>query len=73
MASLFQSISYLLGILLPDPSDYHWLMAGSWVIVLTAAILFTAWCFVHQKEPREQNILADCATFETVELFAEQK
>ena len=43
LASLFQSTSFLVGIFLPDPADYNWLMAGSWFFVLSAAIIYSLW------------------------------
>ncbi len=46
LASLLQSASFLIGILLPDPESYQWLMAGSWMVVLTAATTFTVWALV---------------------------
>ena len=50
LAGLFQSTSYLAGLLLPDPEKFDWLMLGSWAMVLIAALMYTLWVLASRNQ-----------------------
>ena len=50
LAGLFQSTSYLAGLLLPDPEKFDWLMLGSWTMVFIAALMYTLWVLASRNQ-----------------------
>lgn len=64
LASFFQSLSYLVGIILPDPRHYQWLMTGSYNVVVAAAVIFSIWALMVKKPSKDSLRVAGDAGIE---------
>ena len=53
LQSLFQTLSFALGLILSRPSQFKWLMEGSCICVLLAASLYTL--FARRVTPRTRE------------------
>ena len=59
LAGLFQSTSYLAGLLLPEPEKFDRLMIGSWAMVFIAACMYTLWVLASRKQDETDEVFED--------------
>lgn len=57
LSNLFQSLSFLAGLVVPRPEDFVWLMLGSWAMVSLACSSYMSWaCAARQITSDESNV-----------------
>ena len=67
LQSLFQTLAYAVGILVPQAEDFAWLMTGSCSVVAAAACLYTSFALqVASRDKGSQRTMAVPVADDTV-------